>query len=262
MRRKRERKPKPKRKPKFAAKTCPFCGKTFTPSRAKQATCGAERCVYLRKRQMVRAKRGIVEHTWTCQVCGKTFTGAMHGGRPRVTCGDEECRKEADQRNKRERWRSGEAKAALTPKPAKKALPKARQAKVYTCIQCGKEFASLAPRGAKYCSPACSNEFWQLHYKAKREAARLERIGREPVKCPECGKEFIPNRASHTYCSDACAHARYNTERQTFESIRRTEKRWVNRAKQGLDITERFRVGEYPFSDPQCTPLEGLRILA
>lgn len=67
---------------------------------------------------------------------------------------------------------------------------------VHLCEVCGKDMGDCSP-SRKYCSPACER-------KARKKRNSLLRMMRvTPRICPQCGKEFTPNR-NEKYCSKEC----------------------------------------------------------
>jgi endogenous inhibitor of DNA gyrase (YacG/DUF329 family) len=123
------------------------------------------------------------------------------------------------------------------------------------CALCGKPFESHAKK-AKFCSRNCKRKYYAAYGEQKEPKEFLT------LTCPVCGLEFKQNSHKQVFCSKACYQAGYHSERDTSEAIRRTEKAWHSRAIMGLDITESCTVNGYPFCDPQCTPMEGLRWLS
>ena len=85
---------------------------------------------------------------------------------------------------------------------------KAKVQKVCKC--CGKTY--FGTRISKFCSEECIYKNHLIENKSRKRKKRLEK-GIAPrnfrefkqVKCPQCGKEFMQNRARLIFCSKKCA---------------------------------------------------------
>lgn len=154
-----------------------------------------------------------------CKVCGRTFHSAKYSSR---FC-SENCYVKA------KNW-AKETRYLLDKEGDNRTLNQILYHK--ECLYCGTPFTAKNTR-AVYCSPRCG----KLHRKAKSDAVKVasgsENSGfklvvspsapREfyiPKVCVCCGKEFIAQRVTTMFCSNACAR-KYRAKQKLEEKHKR-----------------------------------------
>ena len=95
-------------------------------------------------------------------------------------------------------------------------LPESRK-----CEFCGKEFKPKS-HNQKYCSDKCN--------RAVNSGRKILQEGKPKIKCPQCGKEFVPN-PNQKFCSSRCQdrHCK-GRPRPAKESAGKTLDDWVREA--------------------------------
>lgn len=112
----------------------------------------------------------------SCPACGKPVPPSL-GYKPRTYCSRECCRASSRPR-----------KPTSSP-----------------CVECGADVPQAAAgRTKKYCSQACDNKA----DRRRRPKKPRQRKVRQTRPCEECGKEFLPRRRSHVFCSNKCRACR------------------------------------------------------
>lgn len=193
-----------------------------------------------------RADRGY--GTAICRQCHRTF----HTNRVQYQCGRDAC-KLADARFRVSRAK----KSKLPPTPR-------------LCDWCKKSFIPDPTKPATvFCSDECAaankRHRQQQYYTAKRAVTSPPR----ELICPECHTQFTTTHSQQIFCSRKCAdnakakRARNKAPHRTMKEVKTMLKELESHPSALVEISlSTFSTNGVPFSDPQCTPLEGLRELA
>jgi len=175
----------------------------------------------------VNKRKGFVPEPRQCEWCGKWFMPTTRANR---FCSDP-CRLKSHNR------------------PQYKMFDR-------TCKWCGKPFTTTYI-GKKYCNVKCKN---------KASVDKRNKAMQEPKPCKLCGLYFVPTIVRPDYCcADCAAIAKMPGGSDVIEAkimqLRGHDAVWRYRMIRGDYVTTKIKVAGLAFSDPQCTPLEGLREL-
>lgn len=77
-----------------------------------------------------------------------------------------------------------------------------------TCLECKKELTGYRSR---YCSDRC---YYFRKKKAAKRLAALKKVHIPPIPCHICGTIFMPIRADHKNCSNACSRMDQRNKRK------------------------------------------------